>query len=72
MSDALTPDRFVNVRYIVDDVEAAVDFYTTHLGLEVRSSFLPAFADVTVRGPGGQQVVLDDPAGNPVELVQPA
>lgn len=123
-------DEFVNVRYLVDDVEAAVAFYTTRLGFELRSSHLPAFADVTrgrlrlllsgpassggrtlpdgrvpvpggwnrihlvfddlaaeierlraagvtfrsdvVRGPGGQQVVLDDPAGNPVELFQPA
>ncbi|MGH3341365.1 MAG: VOC family protein [Carbonactinosporaceae bacterium] len=43
-------DRVVNVRYIVDDVQAAVDFYTTHLGFTLRTSHLPAFADVT-RGP---------------------
>ena len=43
------PDQFVNVRYMVDDVEAAVAFYTTHLGFELRSSAAPAFADV-VRG----------------------
>jgi catechol 2,3-dioxygenase-like lactoylglutathione lyase family enzyme len=124
------PDEFVNVRYLVDDVEAAVAFYTAHLGFELRSSHFPAFADVTrgqlrlllsgptssggrtlpdgrvptpggwnrihlvfddlateidrlraagvafrsdvVRGPGGQQIVLDDPAGNPVELFQSA
>jgi catechol 2,3-dioxygenase-like lactoylglutathione lyase family enzyme len=120
----------VNVRYIVDDVEAAVAFYTTHLGFRLLTSTLPAFADVTrgdlrlllsgptssagrtltdgrrpapggwnrihlivedlageverlrkaglsfrsgiVTGPGGSQIVLDDPAGNPVELFQPA
>jgi catechol 2,3-dioxygenase-like lactoylglutathione lyase family enzyme len=124
------PDEFVNVRYMVDDVEAAVAFYTTHFGFEVRTSFAPAFADVTwghlrlllsgptssagrpmpdgrapepggwnrihlivedlageverlraaglkfrndiVGGPGGQQILLDDPAGNPIELFQPA
>ena len=44
------PDDFVSVRYIVDDVEAAVAFYTTHLGFELRSNPAPAFADVT-RGP---------------------
>jgi catechol 2,3-dioxygenase-like lactoylglutathione lyase family enzyme len=120
----------VNVRYIVDNVEAAVTFYTTHLGFRLLTSTFPAFADVTrgdlrlllsgptssagrtlsdgrrpapggwnrihlivedltgeverlrkaglffrsdiVTGPGGSQVVLDDPAGNPVELFQPA
>src|SRR6266550_7109538 len=43
------PDDLVNVRYMVDDVEVAVDFYTTHFGFTVRSSAAPAFADV-VRG----------------------
>ncbi len=120
----------VNVRYMVEDVEAAVVFYTTHLGFALLSSTVPAFADVTrgdlrlllsgpsssagrpmpdgrtpqpggwnrihpivmdlageverlraaglifrndiVSGPGGQQVLLDDPAGNPIELFQPA
>ena len=120
----------VNVRYIVDNVEAAVAFYTSHLGFRLLTSTLPAFADVTrgdlrlllsgptssagralsdgrrpapggwnrihlivedltseverlrkaglsfrseiVTGPGGSQIVLDDPAGNPVELFQPA
>jgi len=40
----------VSVRYIVDDVQAAVDFYTTHLGFTLNMSRAPAFADV-VRGP---------------------
>lgn len=40
----------VSVRYIVDDVQAAIDFYTNHLGFTVRTARLPAFADVT-RGP---------------------
>jgi len=124
------PEDLVSVRYIVDDVEAAVAFYTTHLGFTLRSSALPAFADVVrgslrlllsgptssggralpdgrvphpggwnrihlltndlegdvgrlrtaglrfrsdiVTGPGGRQVVLDDPDGNPIELFQPA
>ena len=123
-------DEFVNVRYIVDDVDAGIAFYTTHLGFELRSTRAPAFADVVrgnlrlllsgptssggrtlpdgrqpepggwnrihltvddieaeeerlrgagltlrseiVRGPGGAQIVLDDPAGNPIELFQPA
>jgi catechol 2,3-dioxygenase-like lactoylglutathione lyase family enzyme len=124
------PDGLVNVRYMVDDVAKAVDFYTTHLGFEVRSRFAPAFADVVrgnlrlllsgptssagrpmpdgqipqpggwnrihfivedivveverlqaagltfrndiVSGPGGRQILLEDPAGNPIELFQPA
>ena len=36
----------VNVRYMVDDVDAAVAFYTTHFGFEVLSHFGDAFADV--------------------------
>ena len=120
----------VNVRYMVDDVEASVAFYTTHLGFTLLSKMAPAFADVTrgelrlllsgatssagqvmpdgsrpvpggwnriqlvvndiaaevdrlraagvrfrndiIKGPGGQQILLDDPSGNPVELFQPA
>jgi catechol 2,3-dioxygenase-like lactoylglutathione lyase family enzyme len=44
---AAIDDSVVSVRYIVDDVEAAVDFYTSHLGFTVNSAHLPAFADVT-------------------------
>ena len=119
----------VNVRYLVDDVAACVDFYTRHFGFTVGISS-PAFADVTrgnlrlllsgpqssagramadgerpvpggwnrihlivddidqevarlteegvrlrnevVKGPGGAQVLALDPAGNLVELFQPA
>lgn len=43
------PDQMVNVRYMVDDVEESIDFYTKHLGFEVRTNFAPAFADVTRR-----------------------
>ncbi|HYZ97643.1 MAG TPA: VOC family protein [Acidimicrobiales bacterium] len=124
------PDEMVNVRYMVDDVEESIDFYTKHLGFEVRTSFVPAFADVTrgnlrlllsgpassagrpmpdgakpgpggwnrihlivddigaevdrlrqaglefrndvVTGPGGSQILLEDPSGNVIELFQPA
>src|SRR5690349_15054006 len=115
---------------MVDDVDDAVAFYTSHFGFELRTSFAPAFADVVrgnlrlllsgpkssagrpmpdgrtpepggwnrihfvvadiaadverlraaglefrndiVSGPGGRQILLDDPSGNPVELFQPA
>jgi catechol 2,3-dioxygenase-like lactoylglutathione lyase family enzyme len=124
------PDEMVNVRYMVDDVDTAIEFYTKHLGFELRTSAAPAFADVTrgnlrlllsgpassagrpmpdgtkpgpggwnrvhlivaditaevarlrdagltfrndvVTGPGGSQILLEDPAGNVVELFQPA
>jgi catechol 2,3-dioxygenase-like lactoylglutathione lyase family enzyme len=61
-------DDLVIVRYTVDDVDAAIAFYTTQFGFTVRSNAAPAFADV-VRG---QQILLDDPSGNPIELFQPA
>src|SRR5439155_21118736 len=38
------------VRYMIDDVAAAIAFYTTHLGFTIESEALPAFASVT-RGP---------------------
>ena len=122
--------EIVNVRYMVDDVEEAVAFYTKLLGFELLSNAAPAFADVrrgnlrlllagplssagrpmadgtkpgpggwnrihfivndierevaglrsdgarfrndVVEGPGGKQILLQDPSGNLVELFQPA
>ena len=122
--------EMVSVRYMVDDVEEAVAFYTKVLDFEVLTSFPPAFADVArgnlrlllsgptssagrpmpdgtkpepggwnrihlivddieaevarlrdagaefrndvLAGPGGKQILLQDPAGNVVELFQPA
>ena len=122
-------DGTVSVRYMVDDVDAAVDFYTHHFGFTLRFNQAPAFADVVrgnlrlllsgptssagrpmpdgrqpvpggwnrihlivpdlvaeverlravgltfrndiVEGPGGSQILLDDPSGNPIELFQP-
>jgi catechol 2,3-dioxygenase-like lactoylglutathione lyase family enzyme len=120
----------VNVRYMVDDVQRSVDWYTQHLGFSLLSSAAPAFADVRrgplrlllsgekssagrpmpdgvkpgpggwnrfelvvsdlpaeverlrgrglrfrndiVTGPGGSQILLEDPSGNLIELFQPA
>jgi catechol 2,3-dioxygenase-like lactoylglutathione lyase family enzyme len=39
-------DETVNVRYLVDDVDESIAFYTTLLGFEVLTSAVPAFADV--------------------------
>lgn len=60
------PDETVNVRYLVDDVAAAVDFYTTHLGFTVLTNFPPAFADVQR---GNLRLLLSGPkssAGQPM------
>ena len=127
MSDS---NEIVSVRYIVDDVEKAVGFYTKFLDFKVLTNFPPAFADVArgnlrlllsgptssagrpmpdgakpqpggwnrihlivddidaevsrlrdagapfrndiLEGPGGKQILLQDPSGNVVELFQPA
>jgi catechol 2,3-dioxygenase-like lactoylglutathione lyase family enzyme len=124
------PAHMVHVRYMVDDVQRALDFYTRHLGFEPGLNAAPAFADATrgslrlllsgptssagrpmpdgatpgpggwnrihlivtdiaaevarlrdagvpfrndvVTGPGGAQILLEDPSGNVVELFQPA
>jgi catechol 2,3-dioxygenase-like lactoylglutathione lyase family enzyme len=56
----------VNVRYMVHDVAAAVDFYTTHLGFTVLTNYAPAFADVRL---GHLRLLLSGPtssAGRPM------
>ena len=55
------PDQYASVRYLVDDVQAAIDFYTTHLGFTLNTSAAPAFADV-VRGP--LRLLLSGPASS--------
>jgi catechol 2,3-dioxygenase-like lactoylglutathione lyase family enzyme len=54
-------DEYASVRYIVDDVQAAIEFYTTHLGFTLNTSAAPAFADV-VRGP--LRLLLSGPASS--------
>ena len=56
-----------NVRYLVDDVDAAVSWYTKHLGFHLRSNHAPAFADVTL---GSLRLLLSGPtssAGRPMQ-----
>ncbi|HWA41373.1 MAG TPA: VOC family protein, partial [Gemmatimonadales bacterium] len=58
--------EMVSVRYLVDDVAAAVDFYTGLLGFEVLNAFPPAFADVAR---GSLRLLLSGPqssAGQPM------
>ena len=51
----------VSVRYLVDDVDASIDFYARHLGFEVRMRAAPAFAEV-VRG--RLRLLLSGPASS--------
>ncbi len=56
----------VHVRYMVDDVGAAVNFYTTHLGFTLLTNYAPAFADVKR---GNLRLLLSGPtssAGRPM------
>jgi catechol 2,3-dioxygenase-like lactoylglutathione lyase family enzyme len=57
-----------SVRYVVDDVQAAIDFYTTHFGFTVGMSAAPAFADV-VRGP--LRLLLSGPASSGARATPP-
>jgi hypothetical protein len=74
----------VGVRYIVDDVDAAIDFYCDQLGFHEHMHPAPTFAMVSdlrangarfrsdiITGVGGKQVLVEDPAGNPIEIFQP-
>jgi catechol 2,3-dioxygenase-like lactoylglutathione lyase family enzyme len=60
----------VSVRYIVDDVDAAIEFYTGHLGFEVAMHPAPGFAALSrgalrlllnaTGGPGGATRPMPD------------
>lgn len=59
-------DTIVNVRYLIDDVEAAVEWYAKHLGFSLLSSQAPAFADIKR---GSLRLLLSGPtssAGRPM------
>ncbi|MEV4538732.1 VOC family protein [Asanoa sp. NPDC049518] len=56
-----TDDRYASVRYLVDDVQASVDFYVDHLGFQLNTNAVPAFADV-VRG--RLRLLLSGPASS--------
>jgi len=56
----------VNVRYMVDDVEAAIEWYIEHLGFSLLSNQAPAFADIKR---GSLRLLLSGPtssAGRPM------
>jgi catechol 2,3-dioxygenase-like lactoylglutathione lyase family enzyme len=54
-------DEIVNVRYMVDDVDESIDFYTKLLGFELLTSASPAFADVKR---GNLRLLLAGPASS--------
>lgn len=62
----LPTDETVNVRYMVDDVAASIEFYSSLLGFEVGLDAAPAFADATR---GNLRILLSGPkssAGRPM------
>ncbi|MBY5447459.1 VOC family protein [Rhizobium leguminosarum] len=59
-------DETVNVRYIVENVEVAVEWYVAHLGFSLISKHAPAFADIRR---GALRLLLSGPtssAGRPM------
>ena len=56
------PGGWNRIHFVVDDIEAEVE--------RLRAAGVTFRSDI-VRGPGGAQIVLNDPSGNPVELFQP-
>ena len=73
------------IRYLTRDVDRSIAFYTEHLGFKLDHCAGSAFASVSKGdlilwlsgpgssgGPGGKQIQLEDPDGNPIELFQPA
>jgi catechol 2,3-dioxygenase-like lactoylglutathione lyase family enzyme len=57
------PGGWNRIHFIVDDIAAEVE--------RLRGEGVHFRSDV-ISGPGGKQIVLDDPSGNPIELFQPA
>jgi catechol 2,3-dioxygenase-like lactoylglutathione lyase family enzyme len=57
----IDPNEMVSVRYMVDDVDASLEFYTKHLGFEPNTVAAPAFADVTR---GNLRLLLSGPASS--------
>jgi len=57
------PGGWNRIHFVVDDIAADV--------ARLRAAGIP-FRNEIISGPGGQQVLLEDPSGNPIELFQPA
>jgi catechol 2,3-dioxygenase-like lactoylglutathione lyase family enzyme len=65
MPDGRRPEAggWNRIHLLVDDIATEVE--------RLRAAGV-AFRSDIVRGPGGSQIVFDDPSGNPIELFQPA
>src|SRR4051795_7360353 len=57
------PGGWNRIHFLVDDIAAEVE--------RLRAAGV-AFRNEIISGPGGRQILVDDPAGNPIELFQPA
>ena len=53
------PDQYASVRYLVDDVQTAIDFYTTHLSFKVEMHPAPGFAEISR---GDMHIYLTQPS----------
>ena len=62
----VAPQKMVDVRYLVDDVDAAIAWYTKYLGFTVLSKAAPAFADVTL---GSLRLLLSGPTSSAGRLM---
>jgi hypothetical protein len=69
-------NSMATIRYLVRDIDAALPFYVT-LGFTLAERWGPPFAIVErgdlqlwLSGPGGNQVLVEDPSGNPIELFE--
>jgi catechol 2,3-dioxygenase-like lactoylglutathione lyase family enzyme len=60
---APVPGGWNRIHFIVEDIHAEV--------ARLRNAGV-VFRNDVIKGPGGSQIVLDDPSGNPIELFQPA
>lgn len=56
------PGGWARIQLLVTDLAAEVE--------RLRAAGL-VFRNAIVKGPGGSQVLIDDPSGNPIELFQP-
>jgi catechol 2,3-dioxygenase-like lactoylglutathione lyase family enzyme len=54
-------EAIVNVRYMVEDVETAIEWYTGYLGFSLLSNQAPAFADVKL---GSLRLLLSGPTSS--------
>ena len=57
------PGGWNRIHFVVDDIDGEVE--------RLRAAGV-GFRNDIVSGPGGRQILVDDPSGNPIEIFQPA